>query len=76
MQPDLFIQPVIERRAEIPAGTIFSYGGRSLLVTKTYGTNAAAPVIVIEIAESAASLKGQYALWSVQDVQRAMMPRR
>ena len=73
--PDLFRPPTIERRAEIPTGTVFSYGGRSLLVTKVYGTDAAAPVIVIEIAESLAALRGQYALWSVDCVSRAMRGR-
>lgn len=71
-QLDLFAPPVIEQRAAIPADTVFMYAGRSLRVVKTYGTDAAAPVIVEELVSFGPStLKGQFALWSADGVTRA-----
>ena len=74
-QPDLFAQPAFERRADIPAGAVFMYGGRPLYVVKVYGSDAAAPIIVEELT-NAAVLKGQFALWSADGVIRAMRGRR
>ena len=67
-----FFTIVIERRAEIPCGAVFSHGGRSLRVTRTYGTDAAAPVIVEELAAFGSTLKGQFALWSNDAVSRCI----
>jgi hypothetical protein len=71
-QFDLFEPPQLERPASISAGFVFPFAGRHLRVVKAYGSDAAAPVIVEELASFGAStLKGQYALWSLQGVQRA-----
>lgn len=70
-QPELFDRPQIERRAEIPAGTVFGFGGRALLVVKAHGTDAAAPVVVEELTD-AVTLRGQLGLWSADGVTRAM----
>lgn len=73
----LLLPPTIERRAEIPAGTVFGYGGRPLKVVKAHGTDAAAPVIVEELSGFGEStLKGQLGLWSNDGVQRVMHKRR
>jgi hypothetical protein len=75
-QFDLFKPPTIERRAEIPAGMVFNYAGRPLLVVKSYGTDAAAPVIVEELASfGPRTLRGQLAIWSADSVSRAMRGR-
>jgi hypothetical protein len=74
MNRRLIQPPVVERRAEIPAGTVFAYGGRQLMVTKSYGTDNAAPVIVEELTDRYA-IKGQYALWSLDCVRRAVAGR-
>jgi hypothetical protein len=74
-QFSLFPPPVIERRAEVHAGTVFEFADRPLLVVKTYGNDAAAPVICEELAEFGTTLRGQYALWSQDNVQRAMAAR-
>jgi hypothetical protein len=66
--------PVIERQAAIPAGAVFMFGGRPLQVTKTYGTDAAAPIIVEELTD-AVTHKGQYGLWSADGVMRQMTGR-
>jgi hypothetical protein len=63
--------PQLERRAQIPAGTVFDFG-RPLLVVETFGDDAAAPVIVEELVETEYSLKGQLGLWSLDGVTRAM----
>ena len=57
--------PAIVRRAELPAGAVFFYGGRPLVIVRCYGTDAAAPIIVMEPG-------GQYALWAADGVARAM----
>lgn len=75
-QYDLFRPPSIERRAEIPAGIIFSFGGRFLRVYKTYGTQPDAPVIVEELIAFGSTLKGQFALWSADSVSRCLARRR
>jgi hypothetical protein len=74
MMPDLFTRPVFERRAEIPAGCVFLFGGRPLSVVRVYGTDAAAPVIVEELT-GRYTLKGQLAIWSVDGVSRALRGR-
>jgi len=74
-QLDLFV-PTIERSAEIPAGIVYSFAGRPLLVVKCYGSDPAAPVIVEELASfSPRVLRGQLALWSADGVSRAMRRR-
>lgn len=49
----------------------FWFCGRPLLVVRTHGTDAAAPVIVEELTDSAFAMKGQFALWSVAGVMKA-----
>lgn len=70
-QPDLFDPPTITRQAEIPAGCVFTYGGRALRVSRVSGTDAAAPVVVEELT-NAVALKGQFAIWSADGVSRAL----
>lgn len=66
-------QPVLTRRAEIPAGAVFVHAGRPLKVVRVHGIDAAAPVIVEELASfGQAVLAGQYALWSVAGVAACM----
>lgn len=74
-QFDLFPPPVIERRAEIPAGAVFQSGGRFLKIYRVFGdvSDKAAPVIVEELQSFGASLKGQFGLWSQDAVARAMV---
>jgi hypothetical protein len=74
-QLDLFDPPAIAREAELPAGMFFNFGGRALKTLKTYGTDAAAPVIFEEITD-AVTLKGQLAIWSVDGVRRAQRGRK
>lgn len=69
---DLITPPVVERRAEIPAGTIFTFAGRALRVVRTYGTDAAAPVICEELCDGPRWLRGQYAMWGLFGVSKAM----
>ena len=64
-------QPVLVRAAAIPAGLVFAYAGRFLRVTRVYGTDAAAPVIVEELAPIGHAFAGQYGLWSADAVMRA-----
>jgi hypothetical protein len=71
-QFELFAPPVVERRAEIPAGAVFSSGGRFLKVYRVFGTDAAAPVIVEELQAFGSTLKGQFGLWSQEAVARAL----
>lgn len=54
---------VIERRAELAAGMVFTHGGRPLVVVKAFGSDPAAPVIVEELTHGRSWLKGQFALW-------------
>jgi hypothetical protein len=69
--PDLFDKPGMHQEAQIPAGTVFTHGGRPLLVHKVHGTDAAAPVIVEELT-NAVTLKGQLGLWGADGVRRAL----
>lgn len=71
MQPDLFTA-TIERRAEIPAGAVFTYAGRPLRVRRVWGSMAGDVVIVEELAAFGNSLAGQYGIWSVEAVSRAL----
>jgi hypothetical protein len=71
-QFDLFAPPVIERAATISTGAMFEHAGRTLRVYRTYGTDARAPVIVEELGEFGSTLRGQFALWSVDAVKRAI----
>jgi hypothetical protein len=68
-------QHMIVRAAAIPAGLVFNYAGRFLRVCRVYGTDAAAPVIVEEIAPIGHALAGQYGLWSADAVMRAASER-
>lgn len=70
-QLDLF-PPVIMRPATLFPGLVFPFGGRSLIVRHICGSDAAAPVIVEELAESRHALRGQLALWSAAGVSRAI----
>lgn len=74
-QPDLFGPLRLERRASIPARSVFNYAGRPLLVVRVVGDDPAAPVIVEELSD-AVTLKGQLGLWSADGVSRAMRGRR
>lgn len=74
-QFDLFTPPVIERRAEIPAGAVFMYAGRALRVYRVFGSVAGDVVIVEELASFGRSLTGQYGIWSVEAVSRALAGR-
>jgi hypothetical protein len=71
-------RPTMSRQAKtrIPKGTVFVQAGRLLAVVQTHGTDAAAPVIVEELASSPPALRGQFAMWSVEGVTRAMRVRR
>jgi hypothetical protein len=70
LQGDLFAPPVIERPAALPSGAIFHYGGRALLIVRSLGTDAAAPVIVRELSGGSTWLAGQYAIWSAAAVSK------
>lgn len=72
MQFDLFKPPVIERRAEIPRGAVFTFAGRPLQVYRVMGTLGGDVVIVEELASFGSTLKGQFGLWSVEAVSRAL----
>jgi hypothetical protein len=72
---DQLALPVIERRAEIPAGAVFAHAGRSLIVRRVCGTDAAAPVIAEELSAVGKALAGQLALWSANSVLRCMAVR-
>ena len=61
----------LERKAPVPSGAVFQFGGRPLKVVKAYGDDLAAPVVVEELT-SVHTLKGQYGLWSADGVSRAM----
>ena len=63
---------VIERRAEIPADTVFWFWGRPLRIIRCVGNDAAAPVIVEELTDDGLSIKGQLGLWSLDSVRMAM----
>lgn len=72
MQFDLFKPPVIERRAQIPSGAVFQFGGRFLKVYRVFGdmSDKASPVIVEELTAFGSTLKGQFGLWSQDAVAR------
>lgn len=70
-QLDLFT-PIIERRAEIPAGAVFTFAGRPLRVYRVMGTRGGDVVIVEELMSFGTTLRGQYGLWSVEAVTRAL----
>lgn len=67
--------PAIVRPATLEPGTMFWWQGRPLKVAKVYGTDAAAPVIVEELTGDAhlGHLAGQYAIWSLDMVQQAIL---
>ncbi len=58
-------QTTIVRAAEIPAGLVFISDGRVYTVVRVHGTDARAPVIVVQH-------DGQYALWALDGVRRAI----
>jgi hypothetical protein len=69
---DMIAPPVLERHAEVPAGMVFVYGGRPLMVVRVVGNDPAAPVICEELAEFGTTLRGQFSLWSLDGVRRAL----
>lgn len=71
-QHDLFALPVMQRTATIPAGAVFHYAGRALRIHRVFGSVSGDVVIVEELASFGASLAGQYGIWSVDAVTRAL----
>lgn len=70
---DLFGPPREERRAETPAGLMFSYKGRFMtVVDASHGTDPAAPVIIEEMQAIGQAHKGQLGLWSHEAVSAAI----
>lgn len=65
------MKPTISRKAPIPTGAVFRYGGRMLMVVKAHGTDKAAPVIVEELTGEPGR-KGQLGLWGYDGVARAL----
>lgn len=74
-QPSLFDPPAIQRAAIIPSGAVFHYAGRALRVRRVWGSMAGDVVIVEELASFGHSLAGQYGIWSVEAVSRALAGR-
>ena len=74
-QPTLFDPPAIQRAAIIPAGAVFHYAGRALRVRRVWGSMSGDVVIVEELASFGKSLAGQYGIWSVEAVSRALAGR-
>lgn len=70
-QLDLFA-PALHRAASIPRGAVFTYAGRPLQVYRVMGTQGGDVVIVEELASFGTTLKGQFGLWSVEAVTRAL----
>lgn len=68
--------PPIVRAAEVAVGTVFWYWGRPLKVLRVHGTDAAAPVILEELAagrngeDFTAYAAGQLSMWSLAEVRR------
>jgi hypothetical protein len=73
--PSLFDPPSIQRAAIIPRGAVFHFAGRALQVYRVFGTIAGDVVIVEELASFGSTLKGQWAIWSVEAVSRALAGR-
>jgi hypothetical protein len=71
-QPDLFDPPAIQRAAIIPAGAVFQFAGRPLRVRRVWGSQSGDVVIVEELVAFGKSLAGQYGIWSVEAVSRAL----
>jgi hypothetical protein len=61
----LLAPPAIVAEAQLPIGGLVIFGGRQLVIFRTYGTDPAAPVILEE-------RSGQYALWSADAVKRLL----
>lgn len=74
-QPTLFDPPAIQRAAIIPAGAVFHFGDRALRVRRVWGSMSGDVVIVEELASFGKSLAGQYGIWSVEAVSRALAGR-
>lgn len=70
--PTIAHRPHLERRAEIPAGSVFRFGSRLIRVHRVTGSDAAAPVIVEELSDGPAWLAGQFSIWSAGAVTTAM----
>lgn len=75
IQPDLFDPPAIQRAAIIPAGAVFYFAGRALRIRRVWGSMAGDVVIVEELTSFGKSLAGQYGIWSVEAVSRALAGR-
>lgn len=74
-QADLFDPPAIQRAAVIPSGAVFHFAGRALRVRRVWGSMAGDVVIVQELASFGSTLAGQYGIWSVEAVSRALAGR-
>lgn len=75
-QPSLFDPPAIQQAAIIPSGAVFHFAGRALRVRRVWGSRAGDVVIVEELASFGKySLAGQYGIWSVEAVSRALAGR-
>jgi hypothetical protein len=66
------LAPPVVRTAQVTQGAVFMHMGRPLRVDKVTGDDAAAPVILEELTSWGISGAGQYCLWSVDFVTRAM----
>lgn len=62
----------IVRRAELHSGFTFLFAGRFLRVVKSYGTDAAAPVVVEELMAVGEALPGQFSLWALGGIPTEM----
>lgn len=68
--------PAMHQAATIPRGAVFHYAGRALRVCRVWGSMSGDVVIVEELASFGSSLKGQYGIWSVEAVSRALAGRK
>lgn len=67
-----FAPPAIHAEQPVPAGAVFFFGNRPLMIVEAHGTDPAAPVICEELEWHNPSLPGQLCLWSLDCVRRAM----
>jgi hypothetical protein len=68
---DQIAPPRQERPAPVQVGEVFTWRGCMRRVVRTFGEDAAAPVIVEEMTAVGHALPGQYGLWSAESVRRA-----
>jgi len=67
-----FSPPAITRQAKLAVDQVFWFWGRPLRVAKIHGDDPAAPVILEELATDDVALAGQYSLWGLDGVRRAL----